>query len=181
MTIPLRCQVFEDMFSRFSLRASIVAFLALSCSVILANALRQLKTLWHSAQRGTKPPEVFHFVPFIGSALAYSINPTNFLASCQEVQIEYGDAFTFTLFGKRVTFIPMEDAEELIEARYIAPSLFADTGDAYLVSVLCPLPYICQVPTPCRDASTCPRTIPKEIQPSPMHVVKGDRARISRQ
>ncbi|KAJ3511856.1 hypothetical protein NMY22_g15512 [Coprinellus aureogranulatus] len=132
MVVPLRSQILEDKYFQSLLAPNV--YRGIPHFELLRYISKCSPTT--QAQKGTKPPAVFHFVPFIGSALAYSINPTNFLASCQEL---YGVVFTFTLFGKRVTFIQMEDAEELIEAQCIAPdSLFADTGDAYLVRVLRP-------------------------------------------
>lgn len=32
----------------------------------------------------TKPPLVFHWIPFLGSTISYGINPYNFFFSCQE-------------------------------------------------------------------------------------------------
>ncbi|KAG2365567.1 cytochrome P450 [Suillus spraguei] len=46
------------------------------------------------------PPEVFHWIPFIGSSISYGNDPLNFFFKCRE---KYGDVFTFILFGRKVT------------------------------------------------------------------------------
>ncbi|CAE6447107.1 unnamed protein product, partial [Rhizoctonia solani] len=46
------------------------------------------------------PPQVFHFLPYIGSAIQYGNDPVGFLTSCRE---KYGDVFTFVLLGRRMT------------------------------------------------------------------------------
>ncbi|OAX36322.1 cytochrome P450 [Rhizopogon vinicolor AM-OR11-026] len=46
------------------------------------------------------PPEVFHWIPIIGSAISYGNDPLKFLFECRE---KYGDVFTFTLLGRKVT------------------------------------------------------------------------------
>ncbi|KAF8544774.1 cytochrome P450 [Trichophaea hybrida] len=47
-----------------------------------------------------KPPLVFHYFPFIGSAVTYGMDPYAFFSANQK---KYGDVFTFVLFGKRMT------------------------------------------------------------------------------
>ncbi|KAJ7593343.1 lanosterol 14-alpha-demethylase [Mycena floridula] len=51
-------------------------------------------------KKASDPPVVFHWLPFIGSAIQYGNDPVNFLLACRE---KYGDVFTFILFGRRVT------------------------------------------------------------------------------
>nr|UKG18589.1 putative lanosterol 14 alpha-demethylase [Thecaphora frezii]UOP57018.1 putative lanosterol 14 alpha-demethylase [Thecaphora frezii] len=46
------------------------------------------------------PPVVFHFVPIIGSAVTYGMDPYKFFFDCRE---KYGDVFTFVLLGRNVT------------------------------------------------------------------------------
>ncbi|KLO06307.1 lanosterol 14-alpha-demethylase [Schizopora paradoxa] len=48
----------------------------------------------------TLPPVVFHWIPFLGSAISYGTDPIRFLLRCRE---KYGDVFTFILFGRRMT------------------------------------------------------------------------------
>ncbi|CAA7267235.1 unnamed protein product [Cyclocybe aegerita] len=64
--------------------------------VVIINVLQQLLI----PKRPSEPPTVFHWFPFIGSALAYGNDPLSFLFGCQE---KYGDVFTFILLGRRVT------------------------------------------------------------------------------
>ncbi len=46
------------------------------------------------------PPVVFHYVPIIGSAVYYGIDPYKFFFECRA---KYGDVFTFVLLGRRIT------------------------------------------------------------------------------
>ncbi|KAG2070110.1 cytochrome P450 [Suillus decipiens] len=46
------------------------------------------------------PLDVFHWIPFIGSSISYDNDPLNFFFKCRE---KYGDIFTFTLLGRKVT------------------------------------------------------------------------------
>ncbi|EJU04979.1 lanosterol 14-alpha-demethylase [Dacryopinax primogenitus] len=48
----------------------------------------------------TKPPTVFHLIPFIGSAVAYGMDPYKFFFSMRE---KYGEVFTFILLGRKMT------------------------------------------------------------------------------
>jgi len=74
-----------------------VLFLAASviAGVILLNVLRQLLI-----RNPAEPPLVFHLFPFIGSTIAYGIDPYKFFFACRE---KYGDVFTFILLGKKTT------------------------------------------------------------------------------
>jgi len=65
----------------------------------------------------SEPPTVFHWLPFFGSAASYGNDPLNFFFECQKKvsnprtlsiilnthAAQYGDVFTFILFGRRVT------------------------------------------------------------------------------
>ncbi|KAI0749433.1 sterol 14 alpha-demethylase [Daedaleopsis nitida] len=62
---------------------------------VLLNALWQLRP-----RPKSQPPMVWHWIPVLGSALAYGRDPLGFFRECRE---KYGDCFTFILMGKRVT------------------------------------------------------------------------------
>ncbi|EEB08590.2 sterol 14-demethylase [Schizosaccharomyces japonicus yFS275] len=47
-----------------------------------------------------RPPVVFHWFPFIGSAVTYGIDPYVFFRQCRA---KYGDVFTFVLMGRKIT------------------------------------------------------------------------------
>ncbi|KAI0400824.1 14-alpha sterol demethylase Cyp51A [Xylaria palmicola] len=83
--------------------ASIVIAL-LTC--ILVNVLRQ-----QLPRRRTEPPLVFHWVPFVGSALAYGTDPLSFYRRCRA---RHGDVFTFVLLGRRLTVCLGPDGNELV-------------------------------------------------------------------
>ena len=64
----------------------------------------------------TRPPVVFHWLPWVGSAIHYGMNPLDFFFQCREkvrgtVALacvssdlpQYGNVFTFVLFGRNVT------------------------------------------------------------------------------
>ncbi|KAJ7649989.1 lanosterol 14-alpha-demethylase [Roridomyces roridus] len=61
-----------------------------------------LNVLWQKLipRRASDPPLVFHWLPIVGSAIAYGNDPVAFFTSCQE---QYGDVFTFILLGRKVT------------------------------------------------------------------------------
>lgn len=57
-----------------------IALVAFPVAVVVLNVIWQLlPTLDRS-----KPPVVFHWVPFIGSAISYGNDPLNFFLSCRE-------------------------------------------------------------------------------------------------
>ncbi|KIJ36242.1 hypothetical protein M422DRAFT_76275 [Sphaerobolus stellatus SS14] len=51
-------------------------------------------------QNPNEPPVVFHWLPYLGSAIEYGKDPVNFLKKCRE---KHGNVFTFILIGRRVT------------------------------------------------------------------------------
>ncbi|KIJ52426.1 hypothetical protein M422DRAFT_243211 [Sphaerobolus stellatus SS14] len=51
-------------------------------------------------QNPNQPPVVFHWLPYLGSAIEYGKDPINFLEKCRE---KYGNVFTFILIGRNVT------------------------------------------------------------------------------
>lgn len=57
---------------------AIIGVASLAGLIILANVLQQLY------KRPNEPPVVFHYVPIIGSAIAYGMNPFNFFFECQK-------------------------------------------------------------------------------------------------
>ncbi|KAI9221074.1 cytochrome P450 [Blastocladiella britannica] len=50
---------------------------------------------------GQAPPHVKHWIPFFGSMVAYGMDPLAFLA---RHRAELGDVFTFTMFGREMTY-----------------------------------------------------------------------------
>ncbi|OAX79967.1 hypothetical protein ACJ72_05706 [Emergomyces africanus] len=48
----------------------------------------------------TRPPLVFHWVPFLGNTISYGIDPYKFFFSCRQ---KHGDIFTFVLLGRQTT------------------------------------------------------------------------------
>ncbi|KAL1640848.1 Lanosterol 14-alpha-demethylase [Didymella pomorum] len=70
-------------------------FLALCIAYVAANIARQLIAL-----NRRDPPVVFHWLPWLGSAVAYGKDPFKFLFAAQA---QHGDVFTFVLLGRNVT------------------------------------------------------------------------------
>ncbi|KAG1832339.1 cytochrome P450 [Suillus subalutaceus] len=64
--------------------------------IFVLNILKQLVV----PRDPSLPPEVFHWIPFIGSSITYGNDPLNFFFKCRE---KHGDVFTFTLLGRKVT------------------------------------------------------------------------------
>lgn len=63
---------------------------------ILINVLVQVLV----PRKKSLPPLVFHWVPIIGSAVTYGMDPYKFFFDCRE---KYGDVFTFKLLGRNIT------------------------------------------------------------------------------
>ncbi|KAL8933601.1 MAG: hypothetical protein Q9211_005688, partial [Gyalolechia sp. 1 TL-2023] len=88
----------SELFPRYfppGLTACLAVLTALIAATILSSVLHQ--TLFKDP---SKPPVVFYWVPFIGSAVTYGVDPYRFFFDCQA---KYGDLFTFILLGRRVT------------------------------------------------------------------------------
>ncbi|KAF8905136.1 lanosterol 14-alpha-demethylase [Mucidula mucida] len=81
----------------FNTRHVLLALVNIPLIAIVINVLKQLLP-----QDRTKPPLVFHFLPFIGSGIQYGNDPLKFFFSNQK---KYGDCFTFVLFGRKVTVL----------------------------------------------------------------------------
>ncbi|KAG6900602.1 hypothetical protein C0993_007825 [Termitomyces sp. T159_Od127] len=81
-----------------------------------------LNVLWQLIvpRRATDPPVIFHWLPYVGSAIQYGNDPMSFFFSCREkaslranrysiiltgvpFPTQYGDVFTFVLLGRKVT------------------------------------------------------------------------------
>ncbi|KAF2157112.1 eburicol 14 alpha-demethylase [Myriangium duriaei CBS 260.36] len=78
----------------------VLILLALGSFIASAIFLNVLSQLIRDRTRGTDPPLVFHWVPFIGSTISYGIDPYKFFFNCRQ---KYGDVFTFILLGKKTT------------------------------------------------------------------------------
>ena len=72
----------------------------LACLVALTFLVPFLIDLPHRLPN--EPPLVPSYLPYLGSALSFSRNPTAFLTSCRA---RYGDVFTLHLAGRRMTFL----------------------------------------------------------------------------
>ena len=77
---------------------SVAVVLCIGVGLLIAgNVLQQLLI-----RDSSKPPLVFHSVPFIGSTVQYGQDPYKFFAECKR---KYGDVFTFVLLGKKWTVL----------------------------------------------------------------------------
>ncbi|KAJ5856408.1 Cytochrome P450 [Penicillium soppii] len=62
-----------------------------------------------------EPPVVFHWVPFIGSTIAYGMDPYQFFFASRA---KYGDIFTFILLGKKTTvYLGVEGNEFILNGK----------------------------------------------------------------
>lgn len=76
-------------------------------TTILLNALQQVLL----PRRKSEPPLVFHWIPFVGNAVAYGTDPLGFYQRCRA---RHGDVFTFVLLGRRMTVCLGADGNELV-------------------------------------------------------------------
>ncbi|KAJ5329741.1 hypothetical protein N7452_010131 [Penicillium brevicompactum] len=77
---------------------------------IVANVVNQL--VFYDRK---EPPVVFHFVPFIGSTIAYGMDPYQFFFASRA---KYGDIFTFILLGKKTTvYLGVEGNEFILNGK----------------------------------------------------------------
>ncbi|KAG1151301.1 hypothetical protein G6F37_001607 [Rhizopus arrhizus] len=96
------------------------AVLALGVFVII-NILNQ----WFGPKNPKEPPVVFSWIPFMGNAVEFGINPIAFLQKCQK---KYGDVFTFYMVGKRVTVFLNADGNQFV---FNAKQNLTSAADAY--------------------------------------------------
>ena len=101
--------------SKFAMAMSAITLLF--TFFVLMNGLKQALF-----KKRNEPPVVFHWLPFIGSALSYGQEPNKFLSECRAkvstdsstfkavkpctkplTVAQYGDIFTFILFGRKIT------------------------------------------------------------------------------
>ncbi|EIW84237.1 lanosterol 14-alpha-demethylase [Coniophora puteana RWD-64-598 SS2] len=78
------------------IRCAVLAVLYSPIIAIILNVLRQIVI----PKDPSLPPEVFHWLPIVGSAIQYGSDPLNFFFKCRE---KYGDVFTFVLLGRKIT------------------------------------------------------------------------------
>jgi sterol 14-demethylase len=79
----------------FSTLAIFGAVTIVVLGAIVANVAQQLLRPNHA-----EPPVVFHWLPWLGSSIAYGRDPYKFLFACRA---KYGDVFTFVLLGRKTT------------------------------------------------------------------------------
>ncbi|KAI1323670.1 cytochrome P450 [Xylariaceae sp. FL0255] len=85
---------------------AIIAFL----TAIFVNLLHQ-----QLPRSKTEPPLVFHWIPFVGSAIPYGTDPCRFYMRCRE---KYGDVFIFVLFGRKITvFLGIKGNRFILDGR----------------------------------------------------------------
>ncbi|KZV61731.1 cytochrome P450 [Peniophora sp. CONT] len=75
---------------------ALLAFVNLPIIAIVLNVLRQTIL----PRDKSLPPEVFHFIPYFGSAASYGDDPIKFFFDCKK---KYGDVFTYTMLGRKMT------------------------------------------------------------------------------
>ncbi|KAH7025600.1 cytochrome P450 51 [Macrophomina phaseolina] len=78
-----------------SVVAALFYFILTVIISILFNVLRQVLF-----PKIGQPPVVFHWVPWLGSAIEYGTDPLKFYSSNRQ---KYGDIFTFILLGRPTT------------------------------------------------------------------------------
>ncbi|KAI1826070.1 cytochrome P450 [Xylaria intraflava] len=91
------------------LRLVACAIIAL-LTIIVINLLHQ-----QLPRRKSEPPLVFHWIPFVGNAISYGLDPHGFYTQCRE---KHGDIFTFVLFGRKITvFLGIKGNEFILDGQ----------------------------------------------------------------
>ncbi|XP_072506132.1 lanosterol 14-alpha demethylase isoform X2 [Notamacropus eugenii] len=91
------------------LSAVLAAFV---CTLSLAYLLRRdLGRPEQPAGEGKCPPYIFSPIPFLGHAIAFGKSPIEFLENAYE---KYGPVFSFTMVGKKFTYLLGSDAAALL-------------------------------------------------------------------
>ncbi|TPX55674.1 hypothetical protein PhCBS80983_g05118 [Powellomyces hirtus] len=72
--------------------------------------------LWNNNKSETRsgkplPPVVPHRVPILGKAVPYGVQPVTFLQECMQ---KFGDCFTFTMMGRKMTFCLNPDGNHFV-------------------------------------------------------------------
>ncbi|KAK4687203.1 hypothetical protein P7C73_g2915, partial [Tremellales sp. Uapishka_1] len=84
-------------FKELSLVAQIpIALFGTLALAVVLNVINQLVL----PKDPTRPPVVFNYIPWFGSAAYYGEDPYKFFFECRE---KYGDVFTFNLMGRKIT------------------------------------------------------------------------------
>ncbi|KAI8270876.1 Eburicol 14-alpha-demethylase [Colletotrichum sp. SAR11_239] len=66
-------------------------------------------------QNKSLPPTVFHWIPYVGNAVSYGMDPVAFF---EKYRAKYGDVFTFTLFGRKITcFLGIEGNDFILNGK----------------------------------------------------------------
>lgn len=85
---------------------------------------------WHIISQllpsdSSKPPVVFHFFPFVGSAISYGMAPYDFFNTQRS---KHGDIFTFILLGRKITVFLGPSGNDFVFNGKLA---FINAEDAY--------------------------------------------------
>ncbi|KAL1994646.1 hypothetical protein VTN49DRAFT_2116 [Thermomyces lanuginosus] len=105
--VELFCEKCSTLPSYVLFGAASATFLVLA---VVLNVLKQLLL-----KNPNEPPVVFHWFPFIGSAVTYGMDPYKFFFDCRK---KYGDIFTFVLLGRKVTvFVGTKGNDFILNAK----------------------------------------------------------------
>jgi hypothetical protein len=75
-----------------------LVFLGSTAFITIAVVLNIIRQLFFYDRNA--PPVVFHWIPVLGNAVTYGMEPFNFFFKNYE---KYGDVFTFVLLGRKMT------------------------------------------------------------------------------
>ncbi|KAI8074083.1 lanosterol 14-alpha demethylase [Gongronella butleri] len=102
--------------------STLAVYLVLAVGVVFAiHILSQLIIPANPKQ----PPNVFSWVPLLGNAVQFGMDPISFIKDCQK---KYGDVFTFTMVGKRVTVCLGADGNQFV---FNAKQNLSSAAEAY--------------------------------------------------
>ncbi|KAJ3173483.1 Lanosterol 14-alpha-demethylase [Geranomyces variabilis] len=90
------------------LYASLAALLLV---LLLASSASSSSSASASKSGKPLPPHVPHSVPLLGNAVPYGVQPVSFLRQCMD---KFGDCFTFTMMGRKMTFCLDPDGNHFV-------------------------------------------------------------------
>ncbi|KAF7722785.1 Lanosterol 14-alpha-demethylase [Apophysomyces ossiformis] len=76
-------------------------------------------------RKSNTPPTVFHWIPYLGSAISFGKDPVGFL---EKARAAYGDVFTIVICGRKVTYFLGAEGNSFV---FNSPIAYVSAAEAY--------------------------------------------------